>query len=53
MAKQRLFPKTPKDKDDTRKPHEKFADLARAVVRVPKSEIDEREHKWEQKRKAT
>ena len=53
MAKQKLFPKPPKDKDDTRKPHERFAALAAKVVSVPKSEIDAREKEWERKRKTT
>ena len=44
MAKQRLFPE--KARSDTREPHERFADLARKVVAVPKSDIDERERQW-------
>ena len=51
MAKQRLFPKPPKDKDDTRKPHERFSDLASKVVSVPKLEIDKREEDWLKRRK--
>lgn len=44
MAKQRLFPeKAPTDKQE---PHERFTDLARRVVNVPKDTIDEREHRW-------
>jgi hypothetical protein len=47
MAKQKLFPaETPPIPDDTRKPHERFSDLAGGVLRVTKSEIDEREKAW-------
>jgi len=51
MAKQRLFPETPKDYDDKREPHDKFSEFAAHIVTVPKSEIDKREKRW-QKRKA-
>lgn len=50
MAKERLFPSKAAD-DDTRKPHDKFSDLASQIVTVPKSEIDEREKQWQHERK--
>jgi hypothetical protein len=44
MAKQRLFPeKAPTDKQE---PHDRFTDLAKRVVNVPKDEIDKRETQW-------
>lgn len=46
MAKQRIFPEPLDPPDDTRKPHERFSDLASLVVRVPKAQIDEREQQW-------
>ena len=49
MAKQRLFPKT--RNQDQREPHDRFADLAKRVVTVPKTEIDEREKQWQRKKK--
>lgn len=44
MGREKLFP--PKQADDKRQPHERFADLARKVVGVPKSEVDVREQEW-------
>lgn len=48
MAKQRLFPEPPQ-KDDSRKPHERFENLATRIVTVPKSVIDKREKDWQKK----
>ena len=52
MAKERLFPSKATD-DDTRKPHDKFSDLATKVVTVPKSEIEKREEEWKKRRVKT
>ena len=49
MAKQRLFPERPEPDGQTRAtPHERFAKFAASVVRVPKSEVDQREREWKQ-----
>ena len=51
MGREKLFPPQEKtDGQDDRTPHERFSDLATRVLRVPKSEIDKRERKWERKR---
>jgi hypothetical protein len=49
MAKQRLFPKT--SDNDKREPHDRFAELAKRVVNVPKERIDKREKQWREGRK--
>lgn len=49
VAKQKLFPPRAPDK---RKPHDKFSDFAAKVVTVPKSEIDEREKRWNADRRS-
>ncbi|HXG89168.1 MAG TPA: hypothetical protein VNJ02_12595 [Vicinamibacterales bacterium] len=47
MAKQKLFPEQPKPSDeDTREPHERFADFASRVINVSKDEVDKREQQW-------
>lgn len=51
MAKQRLFPRQqPPSDTNNRKPHDKFSDLAAKIVTVPKSEIDEREKDWQERK---
>jgi len=52
MAKERLFPSKAPD-DDKREPQTKFDDLATAVLAVPKSEIDQREKRWQKSRHKT
>jgi hypothetical protein len=52
MAKEKLFPPKAPDNDE-REPHTKFSDLASKVVTVPKSEIDQRERKWKERRKGS
>jgi hypothetical protein len=39
------------DPDDPREPHDKFRDLAKKIVNVPKSDIDEREKVWDRTRR--
>jgi hypothetical protein len=48
MAKQRLFPKT--TPHDEREPQDKFEQLASKVLKVPKSEINEREKQWRKRK---
>jgi hypothetical protein len=46
VAKEKLIPKQARPPHDERQPHERFEDLAKKIVSVPKSEIDKREKKW-------
>jgi hypothetical protein len=50
MAKQRLFPEPPKDEQHD--PKKRFSDLATKIFTVPKSEIDEREKQWRDRKKS-
>jgi hypothetical protein len=36
---------------DTRTPYEKFVDLARKVVRTPKTEVEKRDRAWREKKR--
>jgi hypothetical protein len=47
MANQRLFPEPEGEK---RAPKKRFDEAASKIFSVPKSEIDEREKKWQQSR---
>lgn len=51
MAKQRLFPESPKS-DDEANPRKAFDALALKVFTVPKSEIEKREKAWKRKRRS-
>lgn len=51
VAREKLIPPTQDADDDTRKPHERFEDLAARLMRVPKAEVDKREREWLQGRK--
>jgi len=50
VAKEKLIP-SPPNADDDGTPRQKFSELASKVFSVPKSEIDKREKKWQQKRR--
>lgn len=50
MANQRLFPEQHKNEPDEREPRERFNDIASKVFSTPKSDIDEREKKWQEHR---
>jgi hypothetical protein len=49
VAKEKLIPERPES--DRRDPHKRFSDFAQKIVTVPKSEIDEREERWQRERK--
>jgi hypothetical protein len=46
MARDKLIPKPPDT--DRRDPRKQFSDLASRVFSTPKSEINEREKRWQQ-----
>lgn len=48
MAKAKVFPKAPAN--DKQEPHQKFADFAARIIRVPKTAIDERDERWQKAR---
>jgi hypothetical protein len=38
--------------DENKSPHERFKELGKRLMAVPKPELDEQEQKWQRKRKS-
>jgi hypothetical protein len=50
MAKQRLFPEPEKQPDETAGPRQNFENIATKIFTVTKSQIDEREKQWRERK---